>query len=169
MWRGFDKNTRHEQLLKLVIDKFKITDLSENSRTSMKSNIIQWSSKILERWEKSSRKLDNFLRKYDDWLGGDDIEFVAVTYDVQPSTSSGRSSGRPVKSFEESSDKTKRRKVQHLLDSSSYNELTYATEVCVRTSGKRDAANIIKELCSASPTRATNIKTLRSQNGLNSR
>lgn len=163
MWRGLQKYTRHEQLLKLVIDKFKITDLSDNSRTSMKANIIQWSSKILERWEKSSRKLEIFLRKYDDWLDGDDIEFVAVTYVVHPSTSSGISSGRPVKSFGESSNKTKRRKVQHLLESSSYNELTYAAEVCVRSSGKRDAANIIKELCLASPSRATNIKTLRSQ------
>nr|CAI5862589.1 unnamed protein product [Callosobruchus analis] len=108
--------------------------------------------------ENSSRKMEIFLTKYKDWLNDKDIEFIVTTYDVQPSTSS--SGGRPVKSFDESSEKSKMRKIQHLLQGSSASELSYAAEVSIRASGSRNAASIIKELHSASPNRATRLKAM---------
>lgn len=132
----------------------------------LKGTIKSFSLKISERWEKCSRKLELFEQKYEDWLNGDDIQFqISTCSDVQPSTSGTGRGGRPKKIFEESSEKSKKRKVQHVLESTSYGELTFAAEVAVRSAGKRDAANIIKELSTASPERASEIKHLRSTKG----
>ena len=53
------------------------------------------------------------------------------------------------------------RKVTPLIESTSPEELSKATEVVLRKAGKRDSASIVKELCFASPTRGTNLKKAR--------
>ncbi|KAK9675248.1 hypothetical protein QE152_g40502 [Popillia japonica] len=77
----------------------------------------------------------------------------------QPSTSTG--AGRPKLEFEDASVKTKRRRVHELLESHTTSELTFAAEMSVRASGQRDAANLIKEVTTTSPKRATRIKQTR--------
>lgn len=94
--------------------------------------------KISERWEKSFRKLSIFLNQYKEWLDGKDIEFNIMCETFQES----KSGGRPRKAFEDCSNKSKKRKVQHLLQSSSCSELAFAAEVAIRKEGKKDSANI---------------------------
>lgn len=67
-------------------------------------------------------------------------------------------SGRPPKDFSTSSDRSKRRKTQHLLNTYDNEELAFAASVSARKSGKRDAANIIQEVAAASPRRSTKYK-----------
>ncbi|GBM27709.1 hypothetical protein AVEN_25336-1 [Araneus ventricosus] len=73
---------------------------------------------------------------------------------------SGSSSrtGRPQKDFESCSTKTKRRRIQHILETSSQEEISMAAEVQLLREGKRDSAAIVKEPCDFSPKRGTTIK-----------
>lgn len=64
----------------------------------------------------------------------------------------GTSPGRPVKSFDLSSERSKRRKTQDLR-LKDVGQLTYATQMKLRKAGKTLASKIVKEL-SESPTRA---------------
>ncbi|XP_063909076.1 uncharacterized protein LOC135126834 [Zophobas morio] len=73
-----------------------------------------------------------------------------------PGTSSG-SRGRPKKLFPESSSKTKKRKVELLLNITP-ERLNFATEMTLRKGGRRDAARIVKEITESSPQRATKLK-----------
>nr|CAI5854690.1 unnamed protein product [Callosobruchus analis] len=139
-WRAFDNNECRKGLVDFIMNKLSIRDITENSKKELKLNVSRWSAKISPRWKNSSRKMEIFLTKYKVWLNDKDIEFIVTTYDVQPPTSS--SGGRPVKSFDESSEKSTRRKIQHLLQGSSASELSYAAEVSIRAPGSRNAASI---------------------------
>ncbi|KAJ8939921.1 hypothetical protein NQ314_010945 [Rhamnusium bicolor] len=78
-------------------------------------------------------------------------------YRPRLSNLAGSSTGRPKKTFQECSTKTKR-KVLSLLQTYDTEELAFAAEVSVRSTGKRDGADLIKEIASASPSRATHLK-----------
>ena len=62
--------------------------------------------------------------------------------------------GRPQTSFAESSDRTKRRKTEHLREDCSTEELSYATKISLRSSGAASAAEVVSDITSTSPTRA---------------
>ena len=67
-------------------------------------------------------------------------------------------SGRPEKTFEEGSAKTKRRRVEKLLQSHSAPELAFAARATLHSSGKRDAAAIVKQATETTSKRAQKIK-----------
>ena len=67
--------------------------------------------------------------------------------------------GRPPKSFEESSERSKRRKTITLRQSASAAELSYAAKVSLHSEGKRTAAKLMHEVSMRSPTRAKQINT----------
>jgi hypothetical protein len=69
-----------------------------------------------------------------------------------------KSHGRPKKHFEESCDKTKKKRVQHLLDSHSSQEQAFASRLSLRSSGKRHASTVIGEVTETTPTRAYKFK-----------
>ncbi|GBN33242.1 hypothetical protein AVEN_10458-1 [Araneus ventricosus] len=70
---------------------------------------------------------------------------------------SSRRTGRPQKDFESCSTKTKRRRIQHILGTSSQEEISMAAEVQFLREGKRDSAAIVKELCDFSLKSGTTI------------
>ncbi|GBN57956.1 hypothetical protein AVEN_268672-1 [Araneus ventricosus] len=74
---------------------------------------------------------------------------------------SSRRAGRPQKDFESCSTKTKRQTIQHILETSSQEEISMADEVQLRREGKRDSAAIVKEFCDFSPKRGTTIRKAR--------
>ena len=100
--------------------------------------------------------MDLFLNANEEWLNE---ELTFMFHESYPGSSSGV--GRPKKSFEDSSTKTRKRKIQHLLQEYDVQELSLATQLSVRASGKRDAASLIQEVSAASPTRATGYKKAR--------
>lgn len=69
--------------------------------------------------------------------------------------------GRPLKLFHDCTERSKRRKVEDLLKNRSPKELSFATQSSLIQSGKRDAADIVRELSEASPQRETNSKRSR--------
>ncbi|KAG5880333.1 hypothetical protein JTB14_017936 [Gonioctena quinquepunctata] len=62
--------------------------------------------------------------------------------------------GRP-RDFERSTYKTKKPRVQHLLETTCSEELSLAAEIKLRWSGKIDSSAIVEELCRFSPRRET--------------
>lgn len=115
--------------------------------------------KIRVKWHRKQRRLDLFLKDNEQWLN-EDLTFtmlVSAENSWIPSTSSGRRQ----KTFVESSQKWKKRKVQHLLNDYSKDQVAFAAQLSVRASGKRDAATLIEELSTASPKRATTYKKAR--------
>lgn len=67
-------------------------------------------------------------------------------------------SGRPSTSFEESSDRTKRRRTSEIRENFSAEEIAYATQMSLRSSGAVDAAAVIKDI-TTSPTRASKYRS----------
>ncbi|XP_024875226.1 uncharacterized protein LOC112456728 [Temnothorax curvispinosus] len=60
--------------------------------------------------------------------------------------------------FTTASERSKRRKTAEMRTTYSTEELSYATQMKLRSSGKLDAANIVKEVTTSSPTRASKYK-----------
>lgn len=158
IWHQSVKKNSYESLLTILMENYQVRTVNKETQARWKVIVCDFSKKIKERWEKSGRKMNYFL-KYADLLDGDDLIFQMTINDCTVSEQP-RSSGRPPKPFEEVKYRSKKKKVQYLL-SSSVEELTFATEVALRGDGKRDAANLIKEISSASPNRSTQIKLLR--------
>jgi hypothetical protein len=65
--------------------------------------------------------------------------------------------GRPQKQFSDASDRSKRRKTEDVRNSMDVELLIHATQLKLRSSGKRDASQVLKAITS-SPTRATKYK-----------
>lgn len=102
-----------------------------------------FSLKVQQKWKKTAKCKERFLTKYKEWMEVD-LEFCFTTHEEQPSTSSGRVSGRPQKEFDTSCSKTKKRKVEDLVTTRSTAELISAAEISARKSGLRNVASGIK-------------------------
>ncbi|XP_041969108.1 uncharacterized protein LOC121725968 [Aricia agestis] len=94
-----------------------------------------------QRWSAAHNTKARFLERNKDWLQGS----ISL-----PKT--GVSPGRPQKSFSDLSERSKRRKTEELRGAGT-DELTYATQMKLRETGKVDASKIVKDL-TKSPTRA---------------
>ncbi|GBN42597.1 hypothetical protein AVEN_102735-1 [Araneus ventricosus] len=92
----------------------------------------------------------------DECISFPDIDTANIETISHPGSS--RRAGRPQKDFGSCSTKTKRRRINHILGTSSQEEISMAAEVQIRREGKRDSAAIVKELCDFSPRRGTTIK-----------
>lgn len=164
VWFANAKEIRTDALLHHILQELGNPSFSDDVISSLKVTIRSFSQKIEQKWLKSGRHRDRFLKTNSVWLEGNsplpDIASEALGGVSLPETSSG-SLGRPQKDFESSSTKTKRRRIQHLLETSSLQEIAMATEVKLRKDGKKDSAAIVKELCQFSPRRGTVIKKTR--------
>ncbi|XP_003240805.1 uncharacterized protein LOC100576051 [Acyrthosiphon pisum] len=69
-----------------------------------------------------------------------------------------KSRGRPVLSFDLSSDRSKRRKCQNLYNASCLSELIQTTTLALRRHGIEDAAKLVKEITHTTPTRGKKIR-----------
>lgn len=96
----------------------------------------------------SGKSKERFLNNNKLWLDGEKIEFCLRSTQPQPSTAYADLSrpGRPKKVFEDSSFKTKKRKVADLVQSRSVLELMTAAEVAARSTGHKNVAKVIKDI-----------------------
>lgn len=99
-----------------------------------------------DRWAKSSRHEERFLRKNQNWLDSS-IAFVTTT----------TKRGRKEIDFEECCEKTKMKKCNTLRQNVPLPVLNYATQISLRASGQTEAAKIVKEI-TASPSRAAKFR-----------
>lgn len=161
---SISKKKRPSDLLTFVKTSLNMQDISNETEREWKNNIKFFSEKISRRWELSSRKLHLFLQKYESWLDKDDIIFKVIDEkDPNFNISQPKVSGRPKKTLQDCSFQTKKRKVQHITKNARYEEVTFAAQLAVRASGRRDAAILVKELCESAPEVATSIKHLRQE------
>lgn len=147
-------------MIAYVLNYFGLEDIREELEGVIKDTIVKFGYKLAQKWKESSRTRERFLRNNNQWLESN-VDFPELKpylerENIPPSTSRGP--GRPSKSFEDSSEKTKRRKIQPLMETSRKEELLYAAQATLRSEGKRDAALLLKDMVTTSPKRATHIK-----------
>lgn len=127
-------------------------------RPSMiEKSVFNFMLSVKRRWTKSCRKIDKFRELNSGWLQ----EIFQVPTDVKgnvPQVNNDKSRGRPPVSFSTASERTKRRKIESLVNTTSPEVLSYAARLSLQNSGKRDAAKILKEVTQTSPKRGTKIK-----------
>ena len=169
VWKRSSAESKNDELFSYIVNHLGIEDISGDLEKRLKEIIRLFCVKILARWTQSHRIYDRFIQNNSTWLDSDLIipeeicNFVVSPprEDIPGPSRDRRRRGRPRKLFSDSSRKSKRRKVQTLLQSSSADEISFAAESTLRAAGKRDAAEIFKEISTASPQRATKIKKLR--------
>lgn len=120
-------------------------------RDDMKSSFSTLFSKIRQRLQTVNRTEEKFFQKYSDWLG------KPVTFPILEDFAAATPSitGRPTKEFLLSSERSKRRKTEELRSSFSPEELAYATQSSLRSTGQLDASKLVKEAALSTPTRAS--------------
>lgn len=124
----------------------------------IQNKVEGFSSTLKKKWLDSNRCLTKFKKKNDNWL---DLEFKIPLLKkreefYEPSTSSGR----PRKSFLESSDRSKRRQIKNLREITSSDELICAAKSTLYVEGKRAAADLVSQVTECSPQRAIKIRKL---------
>lgn len=151
----------HEVLFSAVVSR--IGDcLSDEDRVVLKEFCRRFTRAALQRWQKSNRFLDNFRRKYENWLGAniDWPSFVQTLVNQEPSvdeiprapsvspepstsTSIGTMTKRSRKPFEDlGSKQKKRRSDEHTGEDSS--ELAYAAAARLKEEEHGDIASVIE-------------------------
>lgn len=125
---------------------------SDENINILKSKFSHFKSEMKRRWLKAHRVEKNFLKQNSSWLEG--------TFEI-PITKQRQ--GRPSISFEDSSERSKRRKTEDVRSSVDEEVIVHAAAVVLQKSGKRDASKVLKDITN-SPTRANEyIKAYSSQ------
>lgn len=161
MWQRVKKGERNKYIVKRILEEYDMTG-SEDPPRALKMFVSSLNSKLSSKWEKCKRTKSRFLADNEVWLR-EEVSFPPELLSIITSfseTDKPRSSriGRPEKMFEECNLKVKKRKLKDLVSSKTQEELTLATEMKLMSSGKRDAAKIVKEVSLGSPARATNLR-----------
>jgi len=102
-----------------------------------------------------SQKTKFLENKYEDWLSGE-IYFCCKRKD----SVSNVSRGRPKKIFEDSSRRSKLRKIENIISNFSTEEITYAAQTSLNKEGKRKAAFLVNRVISVSPKKMKCVKKL---------
>lgn len=146
------KNEKNSGIYEYLSSKFHFGNITECSQKEIKLKISNFSNKIGVKWLASGKSKERFLIKNKTWLDEEDIQFTVSSFEPQPSTSSEAviSAGRPRKEFEESSFKTKKRRVVDLVESRSVSELVTAAEIAARSAGQRKIASVIRDISESS-------------------
>lgn len=133
--------------MNFIIENYR-QDGDELDKKQLKQAVMEVSSNISKKWKKAHGKMDVFNKL--SWLDKSDFELkTSRIVLVKPNVS--HLPGRPEKSFSESSDRTKKRKIRELLKEDT-EQLAYAAQVSLYSSGNRKASRQIKNLTSSSST-----------------
>lgn len=164
IWRTTSKKSRTEAITQYILENLCRDTVPDDVISGIKVTVRSLCQKIEQKWSKSGRHQTRFLKENAAWLEGTVSFSKKVTQAVsssQADSDTTKKLGRPPKDFSACSRKTKIRKVQRLVESTSQEELAMATEIKLLKQGKRDSAAIVKELAEASPERGTTIKNTR--------
>ncbi|CAH2088704.1 unnamed protein product [Euphydryas editha] len=123
-------------------------EITKCERHILKHKLSHFKSEFKRKWMATYKKRDVFETKNASWLVGV-ITLPMMTSSV-PHAGAG---GRLIKSFMESSDRTKRRKTKHLRENIDSQQLTFAAQMSLRASGNVYASKIVKDITKL-PTKA---------------
>jgi len=131
---------------------------NEDFEKCILNKIDGFCSTVYKKWKESNYCTKKFKTKNESWLKLHfNIPFVKnCDVSTQPSTSAGR----PTKVFSELSDRSKRRNIKHLRETTSSEELVYAAKSTLYVEGKRAAAHVVSQISEFSPQRAIKIRKM---------
>ncbi|XP_011867852.1 PREDICTED: uncharacterized protein LOC105561999 [Vollenhovia emeryi] len=119
---------------------------------SLKDAMGRLVSKIKKRWQQVSRNETKFFQKFDEWLN------VPVSFAIENEglkTSTENTMGRPSTSWDDLSDRLKRRRTEKVGKEHTVHELAYATQMGLRASGNLHASKVIRDVTEGSPSKAS--------------
>lgn len=128
---------------------FSCEGYSKGQIDSLKRNFAHFKSEIKQRWTKAHYKEENFLKYNLSWLEG--------TFEIPVVDTTVKRPGRPSKSFDDLSERSKRRKTEEVRTHFEKDIIIHAAKVELGKSGKKNASNVLKDIIST-PTRATKYK-----------
>lgn len=117
---------------------------TEDDKKSLKHKFSYIKSQIKQRWTKAHKIEEAFLKQNESWLAG--------TFESQ--LQSHKRQGRPSKSFEDLSQRSKLRKSAVVRATMNDEIIVHAAQSVLQKSGKRDASKVLRDI-SNSPTRAS--------------
>jgi hypothetical protein len=123
-----------------------LDNFSDEYAIKIKHDFSHFKSEMKRRWTNGLRKEEKFMMENKNWLEG--------TFTIPREMNR---SGRPSKSFGESSQRSKRRKTEELRKHTELDVLTYVTRSKLGESGMKDASLVLKEII-CTPKRATKYK-----------
>lgn len=98
-----DENNVEVHIMNHIKDKLCIQSVEKDHFINLQKKIKTFCIHLKQKWIKSGRNLKGFSNKYKEWL---DLKF-----DLNNNSEVSKHGGRPIKCFNECSDRTKRRKV----------------------------------------------------------
>lgn len=115
--------------------------------TDLKDAMGRLISKLKDKWQQCYRRETTFFQKYDEWLN------VPVPFVVgnKANTSGENTTGRSSTSWEDLSERSKRRRTQKIRTEYTAQELSYATQMSLRSVGNLNAAIVVKDVGLGSP------------------
>ena len=143
------KSTNFKDFCERLVKKYSL----QKQEDSLKSSLIGFYYKFVTLWKNSRRNEKNLERKHCKWLDGI-IDFSAHSFDNPgPSTVNATpiKRGRPKKSFDEGSDRTKRRIIKRGSDSCTTPEAIGVLSSRLRQKGNRAGECILKLVTSSTP------------------
>lgn len=115
-----------------------LTSCPDSKKSELQLAMRNFKKSFKLKWDKCGKHKNRFFVSEKTWL-----ENVTQFKFYQKSAG-----GRPIKPFDDCSDQSKRRKTAELRHNHSTEELTYAAQMSLRASGKRNEAKKVQELVS---------------------
>lgn len=143
----FCSQTQRHHLFKRVA---MICEAKKNHHQGIKQSLSRFISELQRKWQKVGRSHKNLCSRNKLWLEGN-ITIIIKSHSVGKTHNRGR--GRPAKSFNECSDRSKRRRTARLREKMDVELMQFATQMKLRAAGKIDAAKVSKDV-SLSPGKA---------------
>lgn len=135
-----------EFLEKKLVEKTKCPD---DKRQLLRDSLKSFKHYFKQKWISASYKAHRFQQNNRQWLE----ETIALPNWAVPRT------GRPRKTFEVCSERSKRRKTEQIRSKIKHEKLIYATHMSTRAAGKADLSRLIKD-ASSTPTRASKYRKI---------
>lgn len=160
LWRDkrYENDTKKRQHVQnVVVTRLRTNKFPEEHLTAVRQSVNVFCTQVSQKWKGCARNEKAFLKKYPAWLRADFL-LPFPESDVNVPSSSKLGAGRPQIRFEESSERTKRRKTMELRAKHETKQLTYAAQMSLRSSGKEDAAKLMHEALHTTPSRASKIR-----------
>lgn len=140
VWQNEDNISRRSaHVCDYILTKYGLEDPEGHIREQVHKKSADFCKKLKERWTNSHYVLEEFICKNSECLN------VMTTF-VEVDSAQRRQIGRPRKLFDECSDRSRKRKLQPLLETHTVGEITLAAEMGLRSTGRRDAAQLINQV-----------------------
>lgn len=140
-----------EKILFLEKKLRELTKCPDGELHRIKRILYQFKSTFKRKWAAANYTETRFLKSNEKWLNN------SIKFDICTT----KKSGRPRKKFNESSERSKRRKTKDLREQVPAEQLTYAAQMCQRAEGNTEVSKIIKDV-TLTPTRAKKFRKVMS-------